>query len=157
MTPYPTHIHHFTWATRISLDLPIGFEEDQEDSEQAMAIFADDLDQEDEIGGKVLTRLTAVPEGQDQAYQRLAQTATTTITNHELLSQKELEIDGAPALQQVFSYLQKDIGVAVIRHETYAQLGNLVFTIIGIAPLEKKDYYVEVFDQGAKSARFILL
>jgi hypothetical protein len=156
MTPYPEHIHHFSWATRISLDLPIGFEEAQEDPEQRVAMYADDLDPDDETGGKVMTRLTPVPQGQDQAYLQLAQ-ATAPIVQGELLDQKELVIDGTKAIQQIFTYYQQDAEIQVIRHETFAQVEHLVFSIIAIAPAERKEEYLEIFNQAARSVRFILV
>ena len=156
MTLYPKHIHHFSWATQISVDLPLGFEEAQEDLEQGTVIYADDLDPDDETGGKVMTKLTVVPQDQDQAYVQLAQ-ATAPIVQGELLDQKELVIDGAKAIQQIFTYYQQDAEIQVIRHETFAQVGNLVFSILGIAPAEKKEEYLEIFDQASQSARFILV
>ena len=42
----PDLIHHFSWATKVSLELPLGFEEESEDAAANMAIYADDLDDE---------------------------------------------------------------------------------------------------------------
>ncbi|MDZ7795235.1 MAG: hypothetical protein U5P10_16565 [Spirochaetia bacterium] len=39
------YIHFFSWATRVSIELPVGFEEKIEDQDTNSAIYANDLDE----------------------------------------------------------------------------------------------------------------
>ena len=69
VSPY---IHFFSWATRVSIELPVGFEEQLEDPDSNSAVYADDLDDEDEPGARVMTKMTAVPVESSDAYRSLA-------------------------------------------------------------------------------------
>jgi len=44
----PEWTHFFSWASRISIELPVGFEEKMEDSETNSATYGDDLDEQDD-------------------------------------------------------------------------------------------------------------
>ena len=67
MNAYPEFVHLFSPYTRISLELPLGFEEQSEDEGQRVVIYADDLDDEDDDelpGARVVTHLFAVEPAQ---------------------------------------------------------------------------------------------
>jgi len=152
----PAYIHHFSWHSKISLELPIGFEEQNEDPDSNSAIYADDLDDDDELGAKVLTKATAVPEQQHDAYRLLA-LESAEVPERSVEVWAECTIDGAPAVQQTLVYEQQDLGIQVVRHETFAQLGNIVFSLIFLAPAARTQEYLPAFDHAAHTARFVLL
>jgi hypothetical protein len=155
---YPELVHFFSWETRISIELPVGFEEYMEDGETNSAIYADDLDDEDaELpGGRVMTKLTAVAVDSAGAYRELA-AASARIGDRSVESREECTIDGAPALRQTLAYRDEDAELDVIRHETFAQVGNVIFSITGIAPAARRDEYLPALDRASRTARFILL
>lgn len=156
MRHMPAYIHHFSWHSKISLELPIGFEEQNEDPDSNSAIYADDLDDDDELGAKVLTKATAVPEQQHDAYRLLA-LESAEVPERSVEVWAECTIDGAPAVQQTLVYEQQDLGIQVVRHETFAQLGNIVFSLIFLAPAARTQEYLPAFDHAAHTARFVLL
>lgn len=156
MRQLPSHIHHFSWNSKISLELPIGFEEQDEDPDTNSAMYADDLDADDELGSKVLAKATAVGEEQHDAYRLLA-VESAKIPGRSLESFVECSVDGARAVQQTLVYEQEDLGVRVVRHETSAQIGNIVFSLICLAPAERAEQYLPAFDHAANTARFVLV
>lgn len=156
LTDLPSHIHFFSWATLISLELPVGFEELGEDEDTNSAMYADDLDDDDPLGGRVMAKASAVPVGDDDAFRKLA-AESAGLPGRSVSAKDELEIDGLPAVQQVLRYHQDDIEVDVVRHETWAQAGNVVFSITGLAPDDRADEYLPAFEHASKTARFILL
>ncbi len=156
MRNFPSHIHHFSWHSKISLKLPIGFEEQDEDPDTNSAIYADDLDSDDELGAKVLAKATAVPEDQHDAYRLLA-VQSAEIPERSIESFIECSVDGAPAVRQTLVYEQEDLGIQVLRHETFAQVGNIVFSLICLAPAARAEEYTPAFDHAAGTARFVLL
>ena len=164
----PDYIHFFSWETRVSIELPVGFEEQFEDPGTHSAIYADDLDDDDESddaddspGARVMTKMTAVPETSPEAYRAIArasaegpaQDANPRTVQHR----REREIDGAPALRQVLTYNDEEAGIDVVRHETFAQLTNVVFSITCLAPASREAEYLPAFDHAGDSARFILI
>lgn len=152
----PSHIHFFSWATKVSLELPVGFEEAVEDESTNSAVYADDLDEDDPLGGRVMTKATAVPQGADDAYQRLAD-ESAGMEGRTVSSRTETEIDHLPAVQQVLRYHQDDVETDVVRHETWAQVGDVVFSITGLAPEDRAGEYLAGFEHASGTARFILL
>ncbi|TVR91437.1 MAG: hypothetical protein EA428_05800 [Spirochaetaceae bacterium] len=156
MRNIPSHIHHFSWHSKISFELPIRFEEQDEDPDTNSAIYADDLDDDDELGAKVLAKATAVPENQNDAYRLLA-LESAKLPDRNTESFVECSVDGAPAVQQTLVYEQADIGIQVLRHETFAQIGNIVFSLTCLAPAARAEEYIPAFDHAASTARFVLL
>lgn len=152
----PDHIHFFSWATLVSLELPIGFEEAGEDPDANSAVYADDLDEDDPVGGRVLAKATAVPVGEDDAFRKLA-SESAGMPDRTVSAKEETVIDHLPALTQVLRYRQDDIELDVVRHETWAQAGNIVFSITGLAPADRADEYLPAFEHASATARFILL
>jgi hypothetical protein len=155
---YPELIHFFSWATRVSIELPVGFEEYLEDAETNSAIYADDLDDEDgELPGcRVMTKMTAVAVDSAGAYRELA-AASARIGERSIESREECTVDGAPGLRQILVYRDEEAELDVIRHETFVQVENVIFSITGIAPAARREEYLPALDHASRTARFILL
>lgn len=152
----PEHIHHFSWATKVSLELPVGFEEESEDEGSNLAHYADDLDDDDLPGARVMTKATAVTGQGDDAWRALAD-QMAQVPGRTVVSRSETEIDGLPAAQLLLRYHDEDADLEVVRHETVAQAADVLFTISGLAPAEQADRYVPAFDHASATARFVLL
>ncbi|MFW6208798.1 MAG: hypothetical protein ACOC7X_08845 [Spirochaetota bacterium] len=153
------YIHFFSWATRVSIELPVGFEEQIEDPDSNSAIYADDLDEpyeHGEPGARVMTKMTAVEKESTEAYLAMAE-ASAALESRNLENRKEIMVNGAPAVRQILSYRDDDLEVDVFRHETFAQVENVVFSITCLAPTDRIADYRAAFDHAADTARFILL
>ncbi|MFW5842390.1 MAG: hypothetical protein ACOCW6_00555 [Spirochaetota bacterium] len=149
------HIHFFSWGTRISLELPAGFEEQIEDPDNSAAIYADDLEEGEEPGARVMAKMTAAPSAATDAYRSLA-SASAQIGTRELEHREEGGLDGAPAVRQILRYRDEEAGMDVLRHETYAQLDNVVFSVTCLAPSNRSADYAAAFEHASRSARIVL-
>lgn len=156
MIELPELIHHFSWATRISLELPLGFEEELEDDDAHVAIYGDDLDEDDPPGARVQTKATNVGTDDPAALRKLAEASADRVGGSRE-GPEELTVDHLPALQQVLRYRQEEIETDVVRHETFVQAGNVVFSITAITSQEDADRYLSAFDHAARTARIILI
>ena len=151
MREYPDRIHCFSRHTKISIELPIRFEEESDDAESNTAVYVDSLG--DGPGARVIARAIGLPpDAPADAYRRVAAEAAHGLT---VISSEDREIDGFPAVRHVLRY-DRD-GVEFIRHESYAQAANLVFALIALAPSDRQDEYLTAFDHASKTARFVLL
>lgn len=152
----PERIHFFSWYTKISLELPVGFEEVDEVDDLNAAMYADDLDEDDPLGGRVLVRATAVPDGDADAWRKLAE-ASARIDDRTLDWRRELEVDGLDVCLQLLRYTQDDLDVEVVRVEAFAQAADIVFSITGLAPADREDEYLPAYEHAVTTARFVLL
>jgi hypothetical protein len=160
---WPEYIHQYSNITRISIELPLSFEEQQEDPEQASVIYADDLDEGDKPGARVLVKATALgagghatigsgAEGPDTpapAALSMAE-AAAAIPGRELVSRQDVRVEGFPAIRQILHY------EGYTSHETYLVLENVLFSITAVAPEKRAEEYLPAFDHAAATARLIL-
>ena len=152
MREYPDRIHCFSRHTKISIELPIRFEEESDDAESNTAVYVDSLD-DTEKRARVIARAIGLPsDAPGDAYRRVAAEAAHGLT---VISSEDREIDGFPAVRHVLRY-DRD-GVEFIRHESYAQAANLVFALIALAPANRQDEYLTAFEHASETARFVLL
>lgn len=152
----PDAIHHFSWNSHISVELPIGFELASDDPETNSATYGDDLDEEDEPGGRLLAKATGVPVGDDDAYRRLAE-ESAGISGRNLEWREDVVIDHIMGVKQLVSYRQEDIELDLVRLEAFTQAGNIVFSIVGLTPGKLADSYLPAFHRAIDTARFVLL
>ncbi|MDR9468926.1 hypothetical protein [Marinospirillum sp.] len=154
MSKQPDGIHFFSWQSRISLLLPVGFEEFQEDESTHSVIYADDLDAEDEPGARILTRCTRLFPGQQEADLQLAE-QTAALPGHRLVQREVLPLAGIPAIYQQLTI--KDEQGEQIALDACVQVDDLLFSINCRAPAHRAETYLPQFQQLLKSARLILL
>jgi hypothetical protein len=155
----PERIHFFSWETRVSIELPVGFEEQFEDPDTNSAVYADDLDEADEDdqpGARVMTRMSALPEGTEEAHLSMAE-ASARVGARSVEKREELAVDGFPAIRQTLTYRDDDLEIDVFRHETFIQVANVLFSITCLAPAVKREDYQAAFDYASETARCILL
>lgn len=155
MSNLPDRVHHFSWHTRVSLELPVGFENQLEDERDRVALYADDLDEGDAPGARVQTRLTVVPGNDDQQHLRLAE-ATGATTGTEPLERRAIRIDGLPGVEQTLRYHEPGMGTDVVRHEAFAQADNVVFSIVCMTAAQRQEEYLPAFREAVASARLVL-
>lgn len=154
---YPDYFHFFSWHTKISLELPVGFEEEAEYPGENRAIYADDLDNEEEKGAKVLTKALRMPEITPAALKKIAENSTLISGNALLSTPEEFILDGIDAVKQYISHTSSETGEEILRCEVFAGTSDLLFMIILLCDMNRKDDYTPVFERTVDTARIILL
>jgi hypothetical protein len=147
-------IHFFSWTTSLSVELPVGFEEETEDDSNHVAIYIDMRD-DDDPDARVMTRMTAVPQGESAAYRGVA-AASAALDGRNKLAYEECTLDGAPAVVQVLAYHDDDLEIDIERVEMHAQIDNVIFSVIGITPQSLSALYRSAFDHACRTARIVL-
>lgn len=154
MTEQPESIHFFSWESRVSLLLPMGFEEYQQDKTNHSVIYADDLDEDDEAGARLLVKCTRLFPGQQQAELQLAE-QTASLPGHRLIQRDTVTLAGIPAICQQLEI--KDGETEQMALDACLQLDDLLFSIHCRAPLRRADEYQPIFQGTLNSLRLILL
>lgn len=147
-------IHFFSWQSRISLLLPVGFEVLQEDESNHSVIYADDLDEEDEPGARILAKCTRLFPGQQEADLKLAE-QTAALPGHQLVHREERLLAGFPGSVQQLDI--KDEQGELIALEAYVQVDEQLFSLNCRAPAQHSATYLPVFQQLLESIRLIFL
>lgn len=156
MNEYPDYIHWFSRLNRISLELPFSLEEDGEDEENRCVTYREAPDELDGPGTVVMTKATGVPPDMVDAYLRLAN-ESARIPGETNVTRREIVVDGVPALDQEQEYRVEGTDNVVLRRELFAQIGNLVFSITALVPLDRVDDLRPGLDHAFETARFVLL
>jgi len=143
-------VRHTSPASRISLELPASFELADEDPDAGTAMYADDLDDDADIGGRLLARMTDA-DGDDDALR--AADAAAAVDGRRLEQRRDVVVDGLPGIWQLLTYVDHDLEVDVVRHETYVHHGGTLVSLVGLAPGKLGEVYLPVFDRAVASAR----
>ncbi len=155
MNTFPDYIHHFSWTTRVSIELPTGFEEESYDEDTSSVIYANDLDEDDEPGARVLVKATAVSEAVEDAHlQMLEQSAQ--LAGSTSVTPEAFDIGGYPAATQQVRYHQPEIEADVVRTECCAQVENVLFSVVCLAFAEDAERYESAFTRALRTMRFVL-
>lgn len=157
-------IHFFSAETKVSLELPIGWEE--ADTDAGTAIYTYDLDDEadeaDEevsavaLSPKYIVRIIGLPSAHPNAYQRLAQTLREQPrAGQEGLTHSEIEVDGQPAVLDVWVYDDAEAQRRVVHYQVFVQIDQIVCSLTGIAEDAQRARWLPDFEIATQSVRFI--
>jgi hypothetical protein len=149
-------VHAFSWSTRVSLELPPGFEPVVADATTNSATYMN-LVAAGQVGVRIVTRAMATSPGVDGAYRDMALDSAAQPGRRTIDARYETQVDGYPAVRLLLRCRDEATGFVTFRHETYAQVGNIVFTIVATVPAGAPDGYLEVFEHASRTARFVLL
>jgi len=151
--PKPDVVHFFSHETKVSIELPTGWELDETDVRFAMYRAPQNtFGQAPTLIVRVLDVQIADPEG----YQKLAQQMLDLPREDmHLFSRDTLQVDGFPGTVDVFSYYQDIVAQQVIQYQVFVQVEQVVFSITGMAEQESGETYLPVFEAAVRSVRFI--
>jgi len=154
---YPDYFHFFSWHTKVSIELPVGFEEEAEIPEEYRAIYADDLDPDDERGAKILTKALKMPEVGEETLLQIASNSALIPGNSVISGPEKITIDHLEAVKQYIMHKNPETEEETLRCEVFAGAADLLFMIIGVCEMKRKDDYFPVFETAVGSVRFIIL
>lgn len=154
--------HFFSYETKVSLELPLGWEELRE--EKGLVIYMHELDDgvEESKGEKLNPIITittfSISTNELGAFKKISsQVLNVPQKAQQILQKKITEIDGYPASVDFFSYEDDDMGGKVVQYQVFVQIDFLICSITGIADLASKEEYFSIFEEAAQSIRFILM
>lgn len=155
-------LHFFSYETKVSLELPVGWEELEEDI--GLAIYGDELDDEAEeveigkLDPKLTLKTFAISTSEPEAFKKIAdQTLNVPKKNQQVLQRKIREVDSYPASVDLFTYEDEEIGGAIAQYQVFVQIADVICSITGIVDLQDQEEYFPVFEEAVQSIRFILV
>ena len=144
--PGPAVVAFYSYATGVSLELPVGFAPDDEDAESATYV------DEDRQSARVQVRVVgAIDPGRDPREAAAALADAFTRVGNEVLGKRELVVDQLPA----FTVLTRRPDGWVLHQTVLAGDGRLV-TVVGMVP-PGEDELPGQLDTAIESIRMIVL
>jgi len=153
---YPDRIHFFSYGTKISLELPVGWEEREQQGNNAIYVLEADDDDVDLAFDPILVVATVrLPTSDDDAHLRLAAALLDAHRTARVLAHNDIAIDAMPAIEDITLGRDPDVTAEAVRYQAVAQLDNVGFTFTGVAPADMADEFIDIFRSAVASARMI--
>ncbi|MFZ4730744.1 MAG: hypothetical protein ACOYMQ_19050 [Pseudanabaena sp.] len=158
----------FSRESKVSLQLPVGWEEMEEGN--GYVIYYESLDDEDEFfeesdnpvetphDPKFIIKTFALPAADALAYRKLSEQVLIgqKRQQQEIISQGFIEVDGFEASLSLFKYWDEDEDCKIFQYQIFAQIAEqIVCSITGITEDSLKDTYLSIFEEAVNSIRFI--
>jgi hypothetical protein len=153
-------VHFFSYETGVSIELPVGFEEQFED--HGVAGYVDDP--EDEDAGPVTARViiqvvgaieSGSPDTAEAAVAGLAQGFAGQ--GGEVIGRRQELIDDDPTETVIQLRTDETLGGALVVHQTAAATGGHLLSITALAAAADRATAVPAYDRAIRSMRFISL
>jgi len=155
----------FSHESKVSLQLPVGWEEMEEGKEYVIYYesLADD-DDEDNLNPlksshdpKLIIKTFALPSADLNAYRELsAQIISQQNQRQEILYQTTNKVDGFDASIDLFTYWDEKEQCTVLQYQVFVQIAEqIICSITGMIEDSAKNEYLPIFEQAVESIRFI--
>lgn len=151
------NMHFYNKTTRVSLELPIGWEEFREGKNSVTYLYELDEDEEDKSADpKIIIAL--FPAGKPDL--SILETSSTSLLVAqknilEKISHAKREVDEYPALEDIFSYTDPELGGDIYQHNVFVLIDDVLYNFSMLCPLHMKDEYAPSFEGAIRSIRFI--
>ena len=159
----------FSHESKVSLQLPVGWEEMEEGD--GYVIYYESLDDDDDSSEdsdnsdqakpshdpKLIIKTFGLPAAEPLAYRQLsAQILNQPRQRQEILSQTIGEVDGFEATIDLFTYFDEPEACTITQYQVLVQIAEqIVCSITGMTEDSLKEKYLPVFEQAVQSIRFI--
>jgi hypothetical protein len=155
----PQAIHFYSAQTKISLELPLGWQEQEIGDHYAIYALEDERARQEGLAHppKFVVKVVEVLVQAPDAYKTLAcELISLPAQNLEIISHGDREVDGFDGVVDVFSYYEESVDSLVTQYQVFAQVGQVVFSLTGVVQETHKGSYLDVFEAAAESVRFIV-
>jgi hypothetical protein len=155
----PDAIHFYSHRTRVSLELPVGWQEQETGERYAIYALGGDRAQQRglEHPPKFVVKVVDVPVPTPDAYRELAQNLVSLpAQNLEIIFHSDRKVDGFDGVVDVFTYYEEAVDSLVTQYQVFAQVGQVVFSLTGMVQETHKAAYLDVFEAAVGSVRFMV-
>ena len=150
---FPANIHFHSYESRVSLELPAGWEEEVEVAEQVTYVNRDGS--ETGLQPRLIVKVMTVPADSD-AWRELADQLRDR-PGREVVESKEISVDSVPARLDITGYEEAQLGGRVVHVQAFAQISDMLFSISGVASWSERAMWTPEFAAAIDSIRFILV
>ena len=151
-------IHFYSYETGVSIELPVGFEEQSE--QHHSVAYVDDPDDDSTPAARVLVQVVAELDADDAA---AAQSAVDGLAHGfaaqggEVLATRTETIDEVPTTTTLTRRTDPKLGGEWIFHQTAAAAEGRLISISALAPSADQARRLPEFDAAIRSIRFVQL
>jgi hypothetical protein len=161
----PDVIHFYSYETGVSIELPIGFEEQFEES--GVVAYVDEPDDDDDDAtplARVLVQVVGeVTPDRGSSAATAAESAAAGLAKGfagqggEVISTRSEVIDEVPTSTTVLHRNDPTLGGEMLFHQTAAVSGGKLLSISAVAPDAHRAEFLPAFDAAIRSIRFVAL
>lgn len=153
-------LHFFSHESRVSLELPIGWEELSEENHQVVYYYEDFEEDDSEKSWindpRFMIKLFPSPSTDIENLER-ASTSSFKVEHEQLekFNHTELKVDGYPGILDIFSYKDSESRKLVSQFQLFVLIDNVIFSFTGLMLKKFQDRLIPVFNNAIQSVRFI--
>jgi hypothetical protein len=160
----PDVIHFYSYETGVSIELPVGFEEQFE--ETGVAAYVDEPDDDDDASpvARVLVQVVGdVTPDRGASAASAAESAAAGLASGfaaqggEVISSRSEVIDEVPTATTVLHRNDPTLGGEMLFHQTAAVSAGKLLSISAVAPDAQRAQFLPAFDAAIRSIRFVAL
>ena len=154
------NLHFFSHESRVSLELPIGWEELSEENHQVVYCYEDFEEDNSEKSWindpRLMIKLFPSPTTNiDNLEQAAASSFKVEHEQLEKLKHTELKVDGYPGILDIFSYKDSESGKPLTQFQVFILIDNVIFSFTGLMLKKFQEELIPTFNDAIKSVRFI--
>lgn len=151
------NMHFYSKVTRVSLELPVGWEEFNEAKNSVTYLYELDEDQEDKSGDpKISIALFPVSKPEENVLEIASASLLNAQKNIlEKLVHRKTEVDAFHAVETIFTYEDASLGGKIYHHNVFVLVDDVLYSVSMLCALADKEEYSKVFKEAITSARFI--
>jgi hypothetical protein len=155
ITQYPDLKFHFSYESGVSLALPKTWVPAGSLGMNVAALYIDSTAAEPVP--KLAIQVFPVGEQQPDAIRQVAQVASDSARpEYQLIERKESTLDSRPAIVTLAQWIEPDgDGTPMTEYIAVAQLGDVVYVIMGLTPTAMSELSMITFKGALASARFL--
>lgn len=153
-------LHFFSLETKVSLELPVGWEDQEEDGGLAIYYYEMNDDEEesnfDKCNPRLIIKTFAIPTNTPDALKNIADSTVQAYQiQRQILERSVTEVDSYPAIVNIFTYQDDEMSCTFIQYQVFVQISQIICSISGVVELQYQQEFLPVFEQAVKSIRFI--
>ena len=153
-------LHFFSHESRVSLELPVGWEELKEEKHQVIYYYESFTEDEDSrswiTNPRLMIKLFPSPSDDLQNLEKASQ-SNFQQSHSELdkLEHNSQTIDGHPGVLDLFRYRDIESGELVIQLQVFVLISDVLFSFTGLMTQNYEDEIIPVLKTAISSVRFI--
>lgn len=153
-------LHFFSHESRVSLELPIGWEELAEEKHQVIYYYESSLEDDGSRSWIANPRLMIklFPSSSDDLQNLEKASQSSFQQSHaelEKLEHNSQTVDGQPGVSDLFRYRDRESSELVTQLQVFVLISDVLFSFTGLMTQDYEDEIIPVLKAAISSVRFI--
>jgi hypothetical protein len=150
-------IDFYSKVVRVSLQLPVGWEEFRESDNNVTYLYETEENQKDySRNPRIIIAIFPVAKPDESILDISSSSLLSTPKNMmKKTGHKRIEVDECPGIEDIFTYHDPSQGGEVYHHNVFVLIDNVLYSFSMLCPLSREDEFSTVFAEAIDSVRFI--